>query len=195
MNNIQIDLDFIINAAKKDISVSTAILLWLIYNKEEKGYTEYIENCTVEFNIKEFLTICEMEGLVKITGENLPEDLEFRPVFTNLVTPNKLSINFDEFWDVFPSSTRSGRPLRAVNKANSQGKPTRDYEVCKKKYLSKVKNEELHKLIVSIIKKKVELNDYEYINNMETYINQCKWERDQAILSRNNGQIDFSKNV
>ena len=184
MSNIQIDLDFIINAAKKDISVGRAILLWLIYNKEEKGYIDYIENCTLEFNIKEFLVLAEIDGLVKITGENLPEDLEFRPAFTTLLTPNNLKINFDEFWDAFPQSTKSGRVLRAVNKENSQGKPTRDYEVCKKKYLSKVKDEELHKLIIATLKKRVELNEYEYINGIEVYINQCKWERDISILKR-----------
>jgi len=93
-----------------------------------------------------------------------------------LEKPNN-SINFDEFWDSFPTQTNKGRVLRTTSKEWG-GKPTRDYLVCKKKYLSKVKTPEAHKKIVEIIKARVISNDTEYMNNLETYINQAIWERD-----------------
>ena len=91
-------------------------------------------------------------------------------------------VNFDEFWDIFPITTPSGRILRASSKV-WRNAPTRDYEVCKKKYLSKVKDVESHNKIISIIKARIESKDYEYMNNMETYINQSKWQQDVKYLS------------
>lgn len=91
-------------------------------------------------------------------------------------------INFDEFWDVFPSSTPSGRPLRASSKEWG-GKPTRDYITCKKKYLSKITTVESHNKIVQIVKARVSSKDYEFMNNMETYINQEKWQQDVKYLT------------
>lgn len=92
------------------------------------------------------------------------------------------NINFDEFWDVFPSSTPSGRPLRASSKEWG-GKPTRDYITCKKKYLSKITTVESHNKIVQIVKARVSSKDYEFMNNMETYINQEKWQQDVKYLT------------
>ena len=92
------------------------------------------------------------------------------------------NINFDEFWDVFPSSTPSGRPLRASSKEWG-GKPTRDYMPCKEKYLSKITAAESHNKIVQIVKARVSSKDYEFMNNMETYINQEKWQQDVKYLT------------
>jgi hypothetical protein len=188
---IQIDLDYLKQIKKlKDISIKDGIFLYLLYNKEFK---EAIEWSGEDFYIQD-IGLLELKGYIKIIGENLPEDLDFRPEYTTLVTPINTKINFDEFWDAFPTTTRTGRILRAVNKTNNQCKPTRDYEICKKKYLSKVKSEELHKNIVAIIKARVASGDYEYINGMEIYINQCKWERDEVYLKRRSN-TEFSKEV
>lgn len=94
------------------------------------------------------------------------------------------SINFDEFWDAFPATTPKGRALRAANKLWT-GIYTKDYVVCKKKYLSKVKSKASHDKIVQIVKSRVDSGDYEYMNNMETYINQEVWQRDIKYLDNN----------
>lgn len=192
MNNmLQIDFEYLKKARKSNILPEDAIILYILYNKEFKEIEEWV----FPIALPKLLKYYEEQGFIKITGENPLEDLEFRESFTTLVTPINSKINFDEFWDAFPQSTKSGRVLRALNKTNLQGKHTRDYDVCKKKYLSKVKSEELHEQIVATLKKRVELNEYEYINGIEVYINQSKWERDIAILNRINEKENFSKDV
>jgi hypothetical protein len=188
---LQIDFEYLKKARKSNILPEDAIILYILYNKEFKEIEEWV----FPIALPKLLKYYEEQGFIKITGENPLEDLEFRESFTTLVTPINSKINFDEFWDAFPQSTKSGRVLRALNKTNLQGKHTRDYDVCKKKYLSKVKSEELHEQIVATLKKRVELNEYEYINGIEVYINQSKWERDIAILNRINEKENFSKDV
>jgi hypothetical protein len=200
MSNIRIELEYLKKASILTGHANGAIILFLLYEEKFKELQEWLDEVesNYEFDIQEFLLEMEEKGLLKIIAE-IPEEisdkvLEFRQEFLNLVTPNNSKINFDEFWDIFPTSTKSGRALRAENKI-FHGKPTRDYEVCKQKYLSKVKDEELHKEIVAIIKKRVELNQYEYINGMEVYINQRKWEQDIALLRRKGIQLDYTKSV
>lgn len=96
---------------------------------------------------------------------------------------SKVTINFDEFWDVFPIATPSGRVLRATSKTWG-GKSTRDYTVCRRKYLSKIKTVEAHNQVVSIVRARVASKDYEYMNNIETYINQEKWQQDAKYLTQ-----------
>jgi hypothetical protein len=110
------------------------------------------------------------------------DTIELRSKAKELFTPKNPVVNFDEFWEVFPITTPSGRVLRAAKKMWGD-KPTRDYEVCKKKYLSKVKAVETHNKIVSIINARVNSKDYEYMNNIETYINQQKWQQDIKYLN------------
>ena len=76
---------------------------------------------------------------------------ELRQKGRDLFVDSESLINFDELWEVSPSQTRTGRPLRAATK-EFHNKVTKDYETCKKKYLSKVKSLELHNNIVSIVK-------------------------------------------
>jgi hypothetical protein len=110
------------------------------------------------------------------------DGFELRGKARELFEPKMTLINFDEFWEVFPVTTPSGRVLRAANK-ESRGKLTRDYDVCRKKYLAKVKNKDLHAEIIEIVKARVFSKDYEYINNIETYINKQKWQQDIKYLS------------
>lgn len=93
-------------------------------------------------------------------------------------------IDFDEFWNSFPTNTPSGRPLKAKSK-EFHGRLTKDYEICRVKYLNAVKSQELHNDIVKIIKARVLAKDYEFINNMETYINKRAWEKDTNYLYNN----------
>ncbi len=121
---------------------------------------------------KEVYLPLQEKGLVKI----LEDSVEIRQAGTDLMGLTE-QVNFDEFWEAFPVSTPSGRPLRPANK-EWRGDLTRDYRVCKKKYLSKVKNKHTHEAILQTVKGRVASGDYEYINNLETYINQQKWQTD-----------------
>ena len=99
-------------------------------------------------------------------------------------TKYKNIINFDEFWDNFPIKTPSGRCLRPQNKMWG-GETTKDYIDAKKKYLAVVKSIENHQTIVSILvekAKKATKEDREYENNIITYINQRKWQKDARFL-------------
>ena len=93
-------------------------------------------------------------------------------------------VNFDEFFEAFPATTSDGRVLRSANKI-FRGALTRDYVVCKKKYLSKVKSKEVHDEIVSIIKARVASGDTKYMNGLEVYINQENWSKDVKYLKTN----------
>jgi hypothetical protein len=96
----------------------------------------------------------------------------------------KLSqINFDEFWNVFPSSTSDGRVLRSRNHV-WQDALTRDYVICKKKYLSKIKSKEVHDKIVAIVKTRAESGDTKFMANIETYINGENWTKDEKYLTQ-----------
>ena len=167
---MNIDLD---NLKKSGLSVELYVLLQLIY--EDREYCPLNWGVTPE-EVYLWIDSLEADGYIKI----LEDSIEPRQKLIDLFE-SKNNINFDEFWNVFPASTRSGRPLRAANKEFG-GKLTRDYEVCRKKYLSKVKTEKLHHQIVDIVAARVASNDIEYMNNMETYINQSKWEVDAKYL-------------
>jgi hypothetical protein len=162
---MNIDLD---NLKKSELWMWEYLFLQMIY--------EGID--TTQFNFGDSFIPVHMQekGYIKI----LEDSIEPRQKLIDLFE-SKNNINFDEFWNVFPASTRSGRPLRAANKEFG-GKLTRDYEVCRKKYLSKVKTEKLHHQVVDIVVSRVASNDIEYMNNMETYINKSVWEVDAKYL-------------
>ena len=129
---------------------------------------------------KEIIPILEQNLRIKSVENGWELTSKALSLFQNKNT----DINFDEFWDAFPVTTPDGRILRSANKIWNNSN-TRDYTVCKKKYLSKVKSLEIHNKIVSIIKARVLSGDYKYINNLETYINQELWQRDVKYLNMN----------
>ena len=151
------------------LTIVEFFILSLIYS--DKNIEDYIDTTNVLDQLANNLWIKKTENGWKLRSKAKKYFEQHNP-----------DVNFDEFWDVFPTTTPSGRILRASSKV-WRNAPTRDYEVCKKKYLSKVKDVESHNKIISIIKARVESKDYEYMNNMETYINQSKWQQDVKYLS------------
>jgi hypothetical protein len=131
------------------------------------------------------LEMLEKQGYIKVVEGNII----LREKAVSMFGIVNATINFDEFWEAFPITTPSGRILRATSK-DWAGKLTRDYTVCKSKYLKKIKSLEFHNRIVSVIKARVKSGDYEYINNMETYINQEKWQQDIKYLQVTNTDIN-----
>lgn len=163
--NLIIDLINFKKRYERDLSIEEYFLLVLCVQ-----FPEQIPN--IVCNFKEKFVSLQTLGMVKI----LEDSVEIRQKGLDILDFKK-DINFDEFWDAFPVSTPSGRILRSANKVWSETL-TRDYIICKKKYLSKVKTVSTHNTIVKIIKGRVLSGEYEYINNMETYINQEKWQQD-----------------
>ena len=166
-----IDLD---NLKKSNIFVEEYLYLQLIH----EGLNPLDFNWSFGSGIIADLDLLEQNLWIK----KVEEGYILRDKGRQLFEKKNSDINFYEFWDVFPSSTPSGRPLRASSKEWG-GKPTRDYITCKKKYLSKITTVESHNKIVQIVKAKVSSKDYEFMNNMETYINQEKWQQDVKYLT------------
>ncbi len=153
-----------------DLFVEELLLMKLINEGEDVGAYKFFSNKET------ILNSLEANLFVKKTENGYELRSKGRELFGN-----KSDINFDEFWEAFPAHTPDGRILRASSK-KWHGKETRDYTTCKQKYLSKVKNKEIHNEIVRIITARVNSGDYKYINNIETYINQQCWQKDVKYL-------------
>lgn len=162
--------------------IGSHILIDLIEHAE----TKYSQNLNIIFKK------LESEDWLKIIDHSIVLREKALSLFIN-----SGEINFDEFWDNFPRRTPNGRPLRAFNKVVN-GVPTRDYIVCKKKYLKSVRDKELHNQIVAtvIAKNKVLSPDKKnFENNLETYINQKKWEQDIIYLDQGEDNDKFTERI
>lgn len=171
----------------KELSLEEFIVL-NIYNTN--SYTLISKLKESNASLQDVLKRLEKEGWLKI----IENSVVLREKTLSLLSEQS-DINFDEFWEVFPKKTPNGRPLRAFNKMIG-GVPTRDYVVCKKKYLSKVKDNKLHNEIVKIIKTKNKVlseDKKNFENNIETYINQRKWEQDVIYLSQGGDNDKFTE--
>jgi hypothetical protein len=88
--------------------------------------------------------------------------------------------DFEDFYNMYPPKTLGGRRLRSSARLGS-GVPTRDFSICYKKYKSTVRDIDTHSSIIEATKNM--LYDYkrrgsmEFLQNMETYINQKTWEK------------------
>ena len=175
MNTVLIDVD---NLAKSGLHIMYYLPLQMI----AEGNMDAVRFLPADIDFKQL----ENQGWIKINEDGEPEP---RQKLLDLFPPEK-GIDFDEFWDAFPVKTRSGRVLRAANKM-FQGKLSRDYTVCRKKYLAKIKTAESHAVAVAAIKAKVDSGDINYLNGIEVYINQNKWEADSQLI----GKIYHGKDI
>lgn len=169
MNTILIDLD---NLIKSKIHIMYYLPLQMIIEENSK-FNQFLPD---DLDLKEL----ENKGWIKINEAGEPEP---RQKLLDLF-PQEKGIDFDEFWNVFPVKTRSGRILRTINKM-FQGKLCRDYMICKTKYLAKIKTVEAHTIAINAIEAKVDSGDIEYLNGIEVYINQNKWEIDSQLIGKN----------
>lgn len=87
---------------------------------------------------------------------------------------------FDELFFLYPNKTPGGRMLRAKSK-EVMGKITRDYSTLYSKYIKAAKTLDNHMIIVEATKNMI--YDYkrrgslEFLPKLETYVNQCGWEK------------------
>lgn len=180
MTNSLLTIDF--SQWKEDLPLEDFIIL-NIYNSDNSLILDTLRKRFHPKHLTAVLKVMESKDYIKI----LQDSVVIREKALRLFS-NEDEINFDEFWDVYPAKTPNGRLLRASNKTLI-GKPTRDYTVCKKKYLSAVKTLAEHNQIVRIriAKNRYQLlNDKNFENNLETYINQRKWEQDIDFLDKGN---------
>lgn len=113
---MKIDLNYLKNCVSENITLSAAILLLLIYEKDFDQYrkTLFIFNTTVgEFNEEEFFGVLQNDGYIKITGDNIPEDIVFRDEFLKLLPKEEQKINdlqglVDAYMNLFPKGVKSG---------------------------------------------------------------------------------------
>lgn len=117
---IQIPFEYLKKSGEQGILTADAIILYLIYNKENKLYQEFIELPTINtFDVSYFFKSYEQFGFLKITGNNLPEDIEFRKLFLDLLpTSERLDVDWTKEWlDLWPSGVKSGsRYVKASEK-------------------------------------------------------------------------------
>lgn len=168
MDELRLDLN---NLKKSGLFVEEYIVLQVI--------NEGINPETLQWTDKMMLRQLEDNMYIK---HSEGEEYQLRQKGRDLFDKPNSEINFDEMWDAFPATTSDGRVLRSANKL-WQGIFTKDYLVCKKKYLSKVKKKVNHDKIVEVIKARVASGDTKYMSNLETYINGEKWTQDVKYLT------------
>lgn len=119
------------------------------------------------------------KGFLDVNGDSLILTAKGAKVFKTSSNIKISESDFEQFFDLYPSKTPSGRRLRSS--AKSGGGYTRDFEVCYRKYSAVVKDLLMHESIMQATKNLI--YDYrrrgssEYMQNLETYINQRTWEK------------------
>lgn len=151
-----------------------------------------------ELNINEYLTIVKAynnlngkEDIPFLSDENSIKSLLRNEWLTEreggydltkraIMLVGDEAVDFDELFSMYPHKTPDGRILRCGNK-EFRGRMTADYKKLRDKYLRKVRNTEIHAIVIegtkallSDYKKRGSLN---YLPLMETFINQNQWER------------------
>lgn len=117
---LQIPFEYLKKSGEQGILAADAVILYLIYNKENKLYQEFIQLPTINtFNVSYFFKSYEQFGFLKITGDDLPSEIEFRKSFLDLLpSSERLDIDWTKEWlDLWPSGVKSGsRYVRASEK-------------------------------------------------------------------------------
>jgi hypothetical protein len=194
---IQIPFDYLKKAGEQNIFITDAIVLYLIYNKEEKAYQDFIELPIISgVSIIDFLKAYEQLGLIKITGENLPGDVEFRKNWLNLLPASeKLDIDWvKEYLELWPQGVKSvGRYVRVSET---------DLETLLKKFVKKYKYSK--EVILEATKKYIEEKrkvNWSYITCSDYFISKNNISMLASCCANLNSKItegsqsEFSKEV
>ena len=163
---MKIEIDFEI-LKQTEMSADDFVYLYMIYRK---GFN-YLNN----LNLKPNLEVLEKNGYIKI-GET-PDNHVIRQEFLDLFVSNFDSM-FAELVSTYPmkvnSSSRGVRVLHANNpdamankKAKNRYKKIVNNKLYKHKYIMKCLDKQLA----------IERNNLEYLQNLETWINNHTWEK------------------
>jgi hypothetical protein len=89
---------------------------------------------------------------------------------------------FDIFYNTFPQRVPSGRPLRTMDLNSKAAKVTH------KKWIKEVNKSE-RKKVINILKKQIDFmtskGNLEFLNNIDTWLNQHIWEKYEYLLMTN----------
>jgi hypothetical protein len=161
---------------KEHLGLLDWLILTLIHYEKDEFLLKTAEK---EDAIKEQLIYLERQGYIKLFDYELYNKIaELRDKGRALFFKED-SFNFDDFFDVFPSFTVDGRPLRVASKFYGNN-ITEGYKRAKKIYLQKVKTTQEHQLAVKVVKARALSEDTKYMQNIETYIRQKTWEVDSS---------------
>jgi hypothetical protein len=140
------------------------------------------------------LEYLERNNFIKITGAGIEPSISLLDNAYELLKLKKddeLEEMFIEFYEAFPNSVPDGRGGRRVLKAKSH--ESRDFEVARRKYMTLVKkNPVIHRSIMKgLAKQKEQVSKLQFMNAIETWINQRVWERyvDEEDI------IDYARDV
>jgi hypothetical protein len=164
--NLNLDLKVI-----KDYGLTIDKYLVLLYKYlQSKGIQSEYFNPPVLYNsVSELLS----SNWLDIDGNLLPKALELF---------ESKDDKFEEFYNTFPQRVPSGRPLRATTVNSKAGKVTH------KKWLKEVNKSDRNK-VIQLLKKQVEFMQFkgnlEYLNNIDTWLNQHVWEKYEYLLNTN----------
>lgn len=138
------------------------------------------DDIKLQFSTTEaYLTSLIEKGYLEVVGENIQFSDKGMKVFKQAgVTISEQ--DFMKFFTLYPMRTPGGRKLRASSNGVG-GRMSRDYEVCYRKYCNQVKSLEQHDDVMKATQ--LMIYDYkrrgssEFMQNLETYINQRSWEK------------------
>lgn len=145
------------------------------------------EDIKLQFSTTEaHITSLVEKGFLEIVGENIQFSDKGLKVFKQAGVAISEE-DFKKFYELYPMRTPGGRRLRASSNGVS-GRMPKDYEVCYRKYSNQVKSLEQHDEVMKATQ--MMIYDYkrrgasEFMQNLETYLNQRSWEKyiDSDIL-------------
>lgn len=125
-----------------------------------------------------FLDSLASKGFINVTDNGICITEKGNKVFISTLG-NITKVDFEAFYTKYPMKTPNGRRLRASVKNGTSY--TKDFETCYKKYVTIVKSIDEHENIIKATE--TLLYDYkrrgstDYLQNMETFINQRTWEK------------------
>ncbi len=167
----------------KNLTLDEYTVLVLLNAKE----FELLDKCILsEKPIISFETVDNLEskGYIKITSERLQwSKIGLRQSFYDLFDDKVLDKQFAELYNTYPMKVPDGaggsRVLRAASVETSHG------QVCKKKFMSAVKNRpELPEIMLKCLNKHLEMQrgKLQFMPGFEVWMNQKVWEKYEAFI-------------
>jgi len=132
-------------------------------------------------------TINNLERLGFI--KQMPDDtIILRQSALDLFTLRDLEKSFLEFFNSFPMKVGNGAGSRPLRPKSSEAMSVKD---TRKKYINIInKNPDLHEHILKVLNAQIDMlkktNSLQYMNNIDTWLNQRVWEKYEYLLDEDN---------
>lgn len=186
MKEITIDLN---NLVESNLPMECYVVLQLIH---EDRCEDILPLLVEREYLHELLTMLERNMYIKYFPDDEPI-ADLREKGLDLFKSEK-SVNFEEFFNVFPVTTCDGRVLRVKEKMFN-GTKSVGYSKAEKLYLRLVKSQTEHKIAVDIVDKRAKSGDTKYMRNIETYIRNKDWQKDSVKYGDYSTNPDWNRNI